>query len=168
MTTHMKEPGATPPMTYLLQHQDADEFLGIFDSLQEAYNEAKVIAKDMEETRTFEIYDTRPATTEDRDLFEESDFCENTDWESPEWPKGLFVPENIVLIFTVDWKDERELAALRATAEQLARALEKTHPVLMREIGRLSLNKSAANGTQATAREVSEMLDAARELKLLP
>jgi hypothetical protein len=26
----------------------------------------------------------------------------------------LFVPENIVLIFTVDWKDERELAALRA------------------------------------------------------
>jgi hypothetical protein len=62
---------------------------------------------------------------------------------------------------------ERELTALRATAEQLARALVKVHPFLMGEIGRLSLNESAKNGLQSAAREASEALDEARAAKLV-
>ena len=55
-----------------------------------------------------------------------------------------------------------ELAEAKKDGERLYVALSKCHGYLMAEIRRLTLNESAHSGVQALAREISEILDAAR------
>lgn len=93
-------------MKYTYRHKDEDDMTGVFDTLQAAYDAAKKNAVEWREATdtkkeiAFEIFDTRPADGDDRQLFDGVDNFEHIDFSKDGWWNGLVVPENIVLVCT--------------------------------------------------------------------
>ncbi len=88
-------------MQYLYQHTNGDQMIGLFDSLQAAYDDALREAIGDGERYDYEIYDTRPATPDDRELFDGAEGMEDTDFAKDGWWTKLVVPQNVVLTCTL-------------------------------------------------------------------
>jgi len=81
---------------YLLQLGECTELLGPYDLIEAAKIDAEALAKEHGEPMDVIIWDARPATDADRELFEG---MEDVDVTKPNWWTGLLVPENDVLRF---------------------------------------------------------------------
>ncbi len=97
-------------MTYLWTEQDGDEMSGGFDSIEAAIADAAKVAAERDDPMTIEVYDSRPATADDRESFE---WSEDVDVEELNWWEKCVVPENVMRTHTFP----KETPALFPTCE---------------------------------------------------
>lgn len=88
---------------YLWCLKDGDEMHGMFDSVDEATNDAREVLAEDDESQDVVIWDARPATPADDTDFEGVDPDEGgCDTSQPNWWVGRYIPENIAHEFTFD------------------------------------------------------------------
>lgn len=86
-------------MKYTYQHHDGDEMRGLFDSIQAVFDAANQEAGEEKTVFDVEVYDTRPATGDDLELFDGSEDFDHLNFEKDGWWTGLVVPDSVVLVF---------------------------------------------------------------------
>ena len=82
---------------YVWSQRDGGEMHGLFDTLEEATNDARNYAKIWETSMSIYIFDARPATENDAHYFQGEDAeTEEVINFTPNWFEGRYVPENVV------------------------------------------------------------------------
>jgi hypothetical protein len=91
---------------YIWGISDGDVLFGPCATVDEAEKDAREFYDDLEEATEIVVWDTRPATQADAELFEGYDDLndEEIDTTKPGWEQGRLVPENDVKRFTIHGK----------------------------------------------------------------
>lgn len=90
---------------YLWSITDSDQLSRLYDSIDQAKRAAVADLEGESAKQSVDIFDARPATAEDADLFEGADEDDGgADTTQPEWWKDRWVPENIVETFLIEAK----------------------------------------------------------------